>query len=252
VTEIEQSQEELVERSDEFIEKGYFGPEALQVNERLTELVPGNASYWSRLGGCLKSADRLDDAIKAYERARALDPSQQVARAEITALKQSIKAQNEAKAIIKREGPQGLRKSVNAAKKVHGRALFCLEGRYLLLQEPGANIFDQIGLAGALGRTGQYERALGLYRQAAESDDAEAKAAATNGAAKIMRMMGRPKQAEKLYRKVLSKDSAGKNAFYALNGLGGVLKDQDRGDEADEAFKTAEQIRRKLGLEDTN
>jgi tetratricopeptide (TPR) repeat protein len=249
VSESDTSMEQLVRQSNEFVEQGYFGPEALEVNDRLTQLVPENRRFWSRFGTCLKSADRLKDAKAAYEKARSLDPRHTVARAEIKKLDRWISARSEVLGVFEEGGPKGLRASINAAKKTPGKNQFRLEGRRLLAKQPGASEFDRIGLAAELGKAREYERALGIFREAAMSDDPNARAAATTGAAKVLRMMDKPKQAEKLCRQVLVANPTGKNAYYALNCLGAILSDQGRKEEADEAFRAAISIGRRFGIE---
>ena len=56
----------LSRRSDAFIEAENFGPQTLQVNQRLIVIHPKNALYWSRVGSCFKAAGELEKARRAF------------------------------------------------------------------------------------------------------------------------------------------------------------------------------------------
>lgn len=217
------SEKELARRSDAFIDQADFGQNALDVNSRLVELKPSDAMYWSRLGCCYESADRLEDAKRAFERALRIDPNRTVPRTHLKAIGVWLEAKTQVEAIFREGGEAGLRQFVNSIKDSPDIQLR-LEGRKKLLEVTEGSAWDLVGLAREVGRTGAHERALGLYRKAYTSDP-EVRAAAFVGAAAVLRRMGRLRRAEELCQRVLNADP---HDEYALNTLGAILKDQKR------------------------
>ena len=71
---------ELQQRAVEFAKSGNFGPDAIDINLRLTGLVPDNEGAWTRLARCYLESGRLDDATAATESALRLNPQNTIAR----------------------------------------------------------------------------------------------------------------------------------------------------------------------------
>lgn len=234
--------EGLVASSDEFIAEADFGPEALEVNRRLTQIEPKNPVYWSRVGGCLKFADDLEGAGVAYVQVIKIDPDRLVARTELKQIIEWITARKEVREVYEQQGEQGLKSLVKSLKGVNGKTPLRLEGRRLLVAESGS-IHQEIGLASEYGKVGEFEQALGLFRKGAASEAPGARPAAMVGAAAVLRRMDRLDRAEKLCREVLRTYKDRNHAEYALRTLGAILADQGRREDADKAFRDAERAK---------
>jgi Flp pilus assembly protein TadD len=228
---------ELKRRSDALTEEGNFSADALRVNRRLTELDPSQAVYWSRLGSCLESADELEEARDAFRRATEAKSASPVAVSKLKQIDKQLDVRREIAALFDRGGEEALRKQINSLKNVPGKNLLRLEGRRLLYQRTNATVWDWIGLAVEVSKSGGHEQAIGLYREAAKTGKPKARSAASVGVAGVYRRMGQPKRAEALCREVLVGEPEN---HYALSALGAALADQKRQDEADEAFEAAE------------
>jgi tetratricopeptide (TPR) repeat protein len=227
---------ELKRRSDALTEEGNFSADALRVNRRLTELDPSRAVYWSRLGSCLESADELEEARNAFSRATEAGSASPVAASKLKQIDKQLDVRREIAAVFEKGGEEALRKLINSLKNVPGKNLLRLEGRRLLYQRTNATVFDWIGLAAEVSKSGEHEQAIGLYREAAKTGKPGARSAALTGVAGVYRRMGQPKRAEALCREVLRGEPEN---HYALNTLGAALADQKRHEEADHAFESA-------------
>jgi len=233
---------EMRRRSDALAEEGNFSAEALQVNRRLTELDPSRAAYWSRLGSCLESADELEEARDAFRRAIEAKSASPVAASKLKQINKQLDVRREIAAVFDKGGEEALRKLINSLKGVPGKNLLRLEGRRLLYQRTNATVWDWIGLAAEVSKSGEHEQAIGLYREAVKTGKPGARSAALVGVAGVYRRMGQPKRAEALCREVLRGEPEN---HYALSTLGAALADQKRQEEADEAFEAAERAKQR-------
>lgn len=232
-----ETREDFKRSSDGLIEAGDFGPQALAVNKLLTQIDSSQGQYWSRLGRCYESSGDLDKAQDAFQRVLKIDPTSSVPRRRLEEITKWRDARRQVTTVFDEEGPQALRSLIRSMKDVPGKTHLRLEGRRLLFEQTGADVWDWLGLASEVGRTGAYEQALGLYREAFIQGDPEVQAAAMVGAAAVLRRMNRSSRAEKLCRQVL--ESYPSDAF-ALRTLGAALADQKRLGEADTAFTAAQ------------
>jgi tetratricopeptide (TPR) repeat protein len=70
----------LQQRAVDYAKRGDFGPDALQVNRELTEIVPTNLGAWTRLARCCMEMGQLEEATVAIDAALQLDPQNTIAR----------------------------------------------------------------------------------------------------------------------------------------------------------------------------
>jgi tetratricopeptide (TPR) repeat protein len=226
--------EALCNRSDGYNDAGDYGPEALEVNQRLVALDPGNARHWNRLGRCLKEANDLERAQVAYATALKADPKSSVARNEFKGVRDRLAARQEVSAIFEDEGPEVLRSRIRAVRDIPAKTRFRLEGRLLLYSEL-QDISDLIGLAREHSMSGENETALRLYEEAGELGGEGVADAVNTGMAAVFRSMKEPRKAERLARRVLASNP---NNSFALKALAGALGDQGRSEEAKEAYRS--------------
>jgi tetratricopeptide (TPR) repeat protein len=225
---------DLCGRSDEYNEAGEYGPEALEVNQRIVALDPSNARYWNRLGRCFKDSNDLERAQVAYAEALKADPKNSVARNEFKGVRDRLEARQEVLAIFEEEGPDVLRSRISSVRDIPTKTRFRLEGRLLLWSEL-QDVSDLIGLAAEHGKSGEHETALRRYEEAQALGGEEVTNAVNTGMAAVFRSMREPKKAEQLARRVLASNP---NSSFALKALAGALSDQGKSEEAKEAYRS--------------
>jgi tetratricopeptide (TPR) repeat protein len=224
----------LCRRSDEYNEVENYGPEALEVNQRIVALDSGNARYWNRLGRCFKEGNNLERAQVAYAEALKADPKNSVARNEFKGVRDRLEARQEVLTIFEEEGPDVLRSRVSSVRDIPTKTRFRLEGRLLLYSEL-QDISDLIGLAREHSMSGENETALRRYEEARELGGEEVTDVVNTGMAAVFRSMNEPRKAEQLARRVLASNP---NNSFALKALAGALSDQGRSEEAKEAYRS--------------
>jgi Flp pilus assembly protein TadD len=227
--------EELRRQSDFLNEVEDFGPAALEVNRSLTGLEPKNARYWNRLGRCFKEIDDLTNAQAAYAQAMVVRPESTVARNEFREVGRRIEARHRVEIILEREGPEGLRSEIRALREDYTETRFRLEGRIRLFEDSG-DVWDLVGLARERSYSGEQDAAIRLYEQAREMGGSGVSEAVDTGMAAVLRAVRKPRQAERLARKVLESDP---NSSVAWRALAGALSDQGRSAEAREAYQAS-------------
>jgi tetratricopeptide (TPR) repeat protein len=219
--------------SDGFTEAGDSGPRARGNKRTLTKADRESAGEWSRKGGLLKAGGELEEARKAFDRVLEIDPDHMVARNQLREIDLMLVARREV-SVVFAGGSEALKSLIASTKNSPGKTRLRLEGRRLLNEQPGASARDRLGLAREVGRSGEHEEALDLYRKAFREGGRDVQAAALVGAAAVLRRMDQPKQAEKLCRQVLRTYP---RDVPALTTLGSAMQDQNRRAEAEEAFE---------------
>ena len=124
----------LEQKAIDFAKRGDFGTEAKQINEELTQLVPGNQGAWTRLARCCIELGLLDDANTALETVLTLNPQNMIAR---SLLQESIRREVRAmpvedeKPARKSKGAKGRKSAARSApaRSGFGRPQFAALGQ---------------------------------------------------------------------------------------------------------------------------
>jgi tetratricopeptide (TPR) repeat protein len=181
------------------------------------------AGPWRNAAGrCLAALGRFDEAERAFEDARAADPSNPVAASQLTALRRRMRFRERAERLLA-DDPDALFAAVEDARRKEADTGFQVEGRRLLARREPDNVAAVCALGAAQRRAGDLEGALNTYDHAWTLERSARDTAMTRvGRAAVLRELDRPDDARALYDAVLATrpDDA-----YALTGRAALYLD---------------------------